>query len=142
MEKCANSSEELNIQQVHKLKQEVAYLSQLTNMGVRTQCISTIHANIFQKIVQTLKNECPLVHHILENIVLVSTVERNTIKTNDQKMKMAANLLMTGLLNIRNSRLQNDFAFLFGVLLVSYGAGPAYLNMLQSLGITVHWKTM
>ena len=83
-------------------------------MGIRRQG----KRHMFDKIINVIKDKCPLIHNILDNLVLVSTKERNTLKLNAQKMKMAVNLLMTGLPYIRNSQLANDFVFLFGVLLV------------------------
>ena len=46
------------------------------------------------------------------------------------------------LLNVRNSNCQNDFPLLFRLLCVSYGAGKQFINMLQSIGFSLHFDSM
>ena len=36
----------------------------------------------------------------------------------------------------------NDFVLFFVMLCISYGAGKQFINMLSSLGLSLHWDTL
>jgi hypothetical protein len=43
---------------------------------------------------------------------------------------------------LRNNQCRNDITLFFTMLLISYGAGNKMVNMLNKIGLTVHWDTM
>ena len=46
------------------------------------------------------------------------------------------------LMSLKNSHLQNDVTLVFTLMLVAYGAGARLVNMLNRIGVTMHWSTL
>ena len=44
-------------------------------------------------------------------------------------------------MSLRNSHCQNDVTLVFTLMLVAYGAGARLVNMLNRIGVTMHWDT-
>jgi len=45
-------------------------------------------------------------------------------------------------MSLRNNQCQNDVTLVFTILLVAYGAGTRMVNMLNKVGLTLHWDTL
>ena len=46
------------------------------------------------------------------------------------------------LMSLRNNQCQNYVTLVFTILLVTYGAGTRMVNMLNKVGLTLHWDTL
>ena len=97
-------------------------------------------ANAIDTLPSKVKEKCPLLTCILFALV-TNDVERNTVLTNEKKMTKATHVL-NFLSCIRSSRNHNDFALLFGLLAISFGAGKQFVLMLHSMGLSLHWDTL
>ena len=109
-----NSGLFVTAEQKNAIEAEMKTLEELTNKGYRTGKFSN-ETNIPDTLFTTLLDE------IIENCPRQS---------------------LSVLVNIRNSRVMNDFVFLFGMLCISYGAGKQFINMLSAIGLTLHWDTL
>ena len=72
---------------------------------------------------------------ILEQLVLSSNASRSKRKTPEIKTKAAIHLLAS-MLDVRDQNARNDIPVLFGLLCLSFGAGPALVGVLQHLGFS------
>lgn len=96
---------------------------------------------LFHKLVQQLGEECPTITNILEQLVLSYNTSRNTMKTVSMKMKSAVHLLAQ-LIDICDQRSGNDIPVLFGLLCMSYGAGPSMIQLFQHLGLSESFQVL
>ena len=101
----------------------------------------TIDASLFKDTLEAVKEKCPLIYSMVESLVISNPASRNILKTNTHKM--LCGLYMLGILsNIRNQRTRNCFPLIFGLLCITFGAGKQFIDMLQSIGLSLHWNTM
>ncbi|CAB3996362.1 Hypothetical predicted protein [Paramuricea clavata] len=129
------------------LNEEVRHLRSLnkfkdlrkSDIGVRHDLITPDLFNAF--CTQVNKEKCPLIDSILETICTTANSEKNVRKTNELKFKCASHALAS-LLHIRSSKDSTDFLLLFGLLCISYGAGKQFVNMLNAIGLSLHWNTI
>lgn len=136
----------LSSEQKKLLNKEVSHLSSLdefkqlrkSEIGVRHDLVTP---DVFNALFTQVKENCPLIESILKTIVETSTSEKNVRKTNELKFKCASHAL-AALLHIRSSKNSTDFSLLFGLLCISYGAGKQFVNMLNVIGLSLHWDTM
>ena len=135
----------LTIQQTERIAQEIKILEGICNIGIRSLQYSDVDeliTSMFKEFVDAVKERCPLLRNIVETLVVSNpTGERNVKKTNEQKVLRGHHALAL-LLNVRNSKCRNDFPLLFGLLCMSYGAGKQFINMLQSIGLSLHYDSM
>jgi hypothetical protein len=134
----------LNAEQQQEIKVEMKKLAELSNKGYRTGKFWTdtnIPNDIFMSFLEEVVSTCPLITSVVECLVVSNKQDRNVHKTTQYKLLCASQSLSV-LLNIRNSRAKNDFVLFFGMLCVSYGAGKQFINMLSSLGLSLHWDTL
>ena len=129
----------LSVSERNAITSEVDTAKKLFNLNIRDNKKSDI-SNIFepllfQKLVSNIKNACPTITNLLEQLVLTHNTSRNTLKTGSMKMKAAVHLLAS-LLDIRDQHSKNDIPILFGLLCICYGAGPALIRPLQRLGLS------
>ena len=133
----------LSPEQVATMTSELKVFENICNLGIRggdgTDSAELLHPSIFKDFGDDVREKCPLLHNIVEALLLTSQQERNVHKTNKKKVLCGHHALAL-LYNIRNSI--NDFPLLFGLLCVSYGAGKQFINMLQSIGVSRHFDTM
>lgn len=139
-----HSGAHLNAEQQQQIAKEMKKLEELSNKGYRTEKFWTdthVPNDIFISFLEEITRTCPLIASIVECLVVSNKQERNIHKTTQYKLLCASQSLAV-LLNIRNSRAMNDFVLFFGMLCVSYGAGKQFINMLSSLGLSLHWDTL
>lgn len=145
---CANknaSDVHLSQQQTETLIRELKTLEEICNVGVRddkaVDVAEIIMPSLFKNFVDAVEEKCPLLRNIIETLVINNHQERNVHKTNEHKVLCGHHALAL-LLNVRNSKSSNDFPLLFGLLCFSYGAGKQFINMMQSIGISLHFDSM
>ena len=135
----------LTRQQTETVVTEIKILEEICNLGVRScqdvDLGEVITPSLFNEYVDAVKERCPLLRNIVETLVVTNATERNVHKTNEQKVLCGHHALAL-LLNVRNSKCMKDFPLLFGLLCVSYGAGKQCINMLQSIGISLHYDSL
>ena len=100
----------------------------------------SINDGLFQRLLENVKDMCPLIYSILK-FLLVSDTRKRVHKSPDYKMKCGTNALAL-LLSVRNQKFNNDVRLVFGLLCISYGAGKQFVNLLHKIGLTPHWDTM
>ena len=134
----------LTRQQTETVVREIKILEDICNLGVRScqdvDLGEVITPSLFNEYVDAVKERCPLLRNIVETLVVTNATERNVHKTNEQKVLCGHHALAL-LLNVRNSKCTN-FPLLFGLLCVSYGAGKQCINMLQSIGSSLHYDSL
>ena len=135
----------LTEQQREVVVKEMKTLEEFCNLGVRrcqdVDVAELISRTIFQEFVNAVSDKCPLLRNIVETLVISYSTERNVNKTKEQKL-LSGHHALALLLNTRNSKCLNDFPLLFGLLCVSYGAGEKFINMLHSVGMSLHYNTL
>jgi hypothetical protein len=139
-----NSGLFVTAEQKNAIEAEMKTLEELTNKGYRTGKFSNetnIPDTLFTTLLDEIIENCPLITSVVESLLVFNRKERNVNKTATYKMLCASQSLSV-LVNIRNSRVMNDFVFLFGMLCISYGAGKQFINMLSAIGLTLHWDTL
>lgn len=142
---AAASPYQLSKKQTETLVKELKALEELTDIGVRSNRVvnvtKLITPSVFKKFADDVKEKCPLLRNIIESLVVSNPQSKNRLKTNDHKI-LCGHQALALLLNVRNSNCMNDFPLLFGLLCVSYGAGKQCINMLQSIGFSLHFDSM
>ena len=135
----------LNENQKKLLEEEIHYLTSHREGNFRSGDIASRHdlitGDLIDSFMTNIQEHCPLISSILESLVVGSRAERNLLKTNEYKFKCASHAL-AALLNIRSSKSSSDFPLLFGLLCISYGGGKQFINMLNAVGLSLHWDTM
>ena len=146
LKKLSLSSDNLlNDKQKQVLQEEIHHLTSHSVENFRHGDIASRHdlitGDLINDFVSNIQDHCPLINSILESLVESGKPERNVLKTNEFKFKCASHAL-AALLNIRSSRTSSDFTLLFGLLCISYGGGKQFINMLNSIGLSLSWNTM
>ena len=137
--------EHLTTHQKVTIKTEMKVLEGVCDNNIRDgsaqEAFDNISPSLFQEFAEAVKEKCPLIHEVLEALVVSNPVQRNVLKTNSHKMLCGLQTLAF-IVNIRNSKARNCFPMMFGLLCISYGAGKQFIDMLQSMGLFIHWNTM
>ena len=60
----------------------------------------------------------------------------------DKRKEKGAVYSLSLLMSLRNNQCKNDVTLVFTILLVAYGAGTRMINMLNKIGLTLHWDTL
>ena len=118
-----------------KLIQDVETLSKSVNIGLRSGDSDTdvlIEDNIFETLVERVSQDCPFLYDIVKCI----------FPTNDERKHKGAVHSLSLLMSLKNSHCQNDVTLVFTLMLVAYGAGARLVNMLNRIGVTMHWNTL
>ena len=134
---------DLTPSQIAQLKVELDEFERLCNMGVRSQFGMekfSLHDNLLGDLTDRVKVKCPLITSML-NALVTSETDRNNMRTNAVKF-MDATHALNFLLNIKSKHNKNDFALLFGLMAISYGAGKQFIKMLHSMGLSLQWETL
>lgn len=135
----------LSISERDAIAEEVKTIKEIFNLGLRDKPIVDLKDKfdtmLFSNIVQKVKNQCPTINNILEQLVLSKNVSRNTLKTVDMKMKASIHLLAS-LMNVRDQRAGNDIPILFGLVCLCYGAGPSIIQLMQHLGLSTSFQVL
>lgn len=139
------SKDHLSSQQKDTIKDEIKVLEGLCDNNIRDGSVQEDYGNMtsdfFQQFNQAVQERCPLIHEVIETLVFSNQRERNIHKTNSHKM-MCGLQTLAFIVNIRNAKARNCFPLMFGLLCVSYGAGRQFVDMLQSMGLSLHWNTL
>jgi hypothetical protein len=140
--KCDIPTKTLSNKQKNTIKEEMKVLEKICDANIRGSSEDDPSTNIlFKDILEAVQLRCPLIHDMLESIIISNPISRNILKTNTHKMICGLQIL--GFMsNIRNSKTRNCFPMIFGLLCISYGAGKQFVDMLQSMGLSLHWNTM
>ena len=85
---------------------ELKSLESLLNVSGNNQS-QMFEDNFFPDLIENVSDSCPLMMEILEILVLPSISNKNTIRTNECKVKGASHA-MALLMNLRNNHLKND----------------------------------
>ena len=135
----------LTLSERNQITSEVKKAKQLFNLGIRGDEVKDIEKVInpllFAKLVNQLKEQCPMITNVLEQLVLSRNASRNVHKTQMVKMKAAVHLL-SFILDVRDQNGHNDIQLLFGMLCVSYGARSSMIELLQHIGLTESFPVM
>lgn len=127
------------------INEEVKKVKTMFNLNMRTNEIidlsNVFDPFLFQSLVVQIKEECPTIANILEQLVLSSNASRNVIKTEDMKMKAAVHHLAT-LIDVRDQNGKNDIPILFGLMCLCYGAGYWMIGLLQHLGLSESYPVL
>ena len=119
------------------IKDEIKILESVCDKGIRSgsslDSYDNMSPSLFKEILEEVNEKCPLVHGMLEALVISNPVSHNILKTNEHKMLCGLQTLGF-ICNMRNSKTKNCFPLMFGLLRVSYGAGKQFIDMLQSMG--------
>ena len=134
-----------NDSQKNTVKSEMKVLEDICDTNIRGSSVhdasSTINVTLFKDILEAVNEKCPLIYDMVKTLVISNPVSRNLLKTNTHKM--LCGLHMLGVIsNIRNSKTRNCFPLIFGLLCISFGAGKQFIDMLQSMGLSLSWKSM
>ena len=127
------------------INEEVKKVKTMFNLNMRTNKVIDL-ANVFdpflfQNLVVRIKEECPTIANILEQLVLSPNASRNVIKTEDMKMKAAVHQLAS-LIDVRDQNGKNDIPILFGLLCLCYGAGYSMIGLLRHLGLSESYPVL
>ena len=135
----------LSLSEKNAIKSEVNQAKQIFNLKIREnkrKDISEVfNPLLFQQLLVDIKNACPTITAVLEQLVLTNNTSRNVLKTENVKMKAAVHLLAS-MMDIRDQHGNNDIPLLFGLLCLCYGAGPSLIQMLQCLGLSESFPTL
>lgn len=123
----------LSLSERNSIREEVDKAKQQFNLHIRAGKSSSdirhiFHPKLFKNLLIGIRANCPTITNILEQLVLSSNTSRNTVKTENFKMKAAVHLLAS-LLDVRDQH--DGIPLLFGLLCMCYGAGPAMIRILQ-----------
>ena len=143
LKKLKEESCDLTPSQIAQLKVELDEFERLCNMGVRSQFGMekfSLHDNLLGDLTDRVKVKCPLITSML-NALVTSETDRNNMRTNAVKF-MDATHALNFLLNMKSKHNKNDFALLFGLMAISYGAGKQFIKMLHSMGLSLQWETL
>ena len=126
---CAHEVEQLN----KELDTFIKYL----NINMQSKNLSEEDfTGIFSSLACNVRDTCPLLYSILDNLLLHTGGGRNV---SEIRVKGAVHSLAI-LISLRNQKIQNDFKLMFTCLCISFGAGCRFIGMLNHLGLTVSWR--
>lgn len=139
---CAGGSSVPTLTSTQKkaLEMELKCLEDLAQFGIRDlededDLTVLIGELCFDKLAENVQMHCPLVTDIVKCLTSTPRLGRNTGKK-DEMFKFKSGLqLIQALQTIRSQKVNSDFSTMFGLLLVSYGAGKTMLDMLEPFGL-------
>ena len=143
--KMEGSHDQLSKRQKSTIREEMKVLERLYDTNIRDgssqEAYDSVSPHLFKEFTEEVQERCPLIHEVIETLVISNQQERNVYKTNSHKILCGLQSLAF-MVNIRNSKARNSFPLLFGLLCVSYCASKQFTDMLQSMGLSIHWNTM
>ena len=113
-----------------KLTEEVELLSKSLSFGLRSE--GCINEDIFADLVNNVAEKFPFLFDIVKTL----------FPTDDQRKEKGAVHSLSLLMSLRNNKCKNDVTLIFTILLAAYGAGTRMVNMLNKIGLTLHWDTL
>jgi len=143
--KVRQRDDTVSAQQKRVLIKEMDVVKDNCNLGYRTGQLKygeqEVTTNVFANLATSITNDCPLINDILETLIGSKEKDSNKIKTHDFKMRCAGHAL-SGLVTLANQKYANDIQLFFGLLCMSYGAGKQFINMLNAIGLSLHWDSL
>ena len=131
----------MSISERDTITAEIKRARSVFNLGLRGGEAKDL-ATLFSNLLEQLKQQCPTIVSVLEQLVLSSkNAGRNTIKTPSLKMKAAVHLL-SSLMDVRHQNASNDIPILFVLLCMCFGAGQSMINLLQRLGLSESYQVL
>ena len=118
-----------------KLSADVETLAGSVNTGLRSGGCDTevlLESNIFEKLVERVSRDCPFLYDIVKCI----------FPTDNERKKRGAVHSLSLLMSLKNSHCENDITLVFTIMLVAHGAGARLVNMVNHIGVTIHWNTL
>lgn len=115
-----------------KLTEEVDLLSKTLSFGLRSGEEVFINEEIFTDLVNNVAEKFPFLFDIVKTL----------FPSDDRRKEKGAVHSLSLLMSLRNNQCQNDVTLVFTILLVAYGAGTRMVNMLNKVGLTLHWDTL
>ena len=128
--------ENLCASEVDQLHREISVFTAYLNLelGSKTPTESGL-IGCFSKLTSDVRENCPLLFHILHTIFLEKTDSR---PVSEFRVKSVVHALAI-LVSLRSQKLTNDFKLMFTYLCISFGAGFRFIAMMNHLGLTVSW---
>lgn len=140
-----NCSDIVSPSQKSALKREMDTLKSKCNLGFCTGLLKEgqqeVPADVFSNLATSISNDCPIINEILETLIASKGKDVNKIKTHAFKMRCAGHAL-SGLVTLSNQKYPNDVQLFFGMLCMSYGGGKQFINMLNAIGLSLHWDSL
>ena len=131
----------MSISERDTITAEIKRARSVFNLGLRGGEAKDL-ATLFSNLLEQLKQQCPTIVSVLEQLVLSSkNAGRNTIKTPSLKMKAAVHLL-SSLMDVRHQNASKDIPILFVLLCMCFGAGQSMINLLQRLGLSESYQVL
>lgn len=137
-QKSAVTSIPVNLKRA--LKKELNYLQTLTDIGVKNineedDLEVVFNEQFFENTSKKVEENCPILKDIIQVLATGPRDDRNTgKKTSAYKFKSALQLVLA-LDEIKSQHSASDFSTVFGLLLLSHGAGKTLLDVLQTFGL-------
>lgn len=122
------------------LQKEMQYLQTLTDIGMKKineedDLEVVLNEHFFDNISKKVEENCPILKEIVQVLATGTRDDRNTgKKTSAYKFKSALQLVLA-LDDIKSQHSTSDFSTVFGLLLLSHGAGKALLDVLEPFGL-------
>ena len=119
------------------LSEEFRKLNDIVNLGIRSGenfAEMNVTSLLFENIKFDFEENCPLLTEILHALFPKT-------KRTEKKEKGAIHSLAL-LASLRNKQCRNDVTLIFSLMLISYGAGSRMINMLNKIGLSLHWDTL
>ena len=135
----------INLSQKGQIAKEIKVMEDICCIGLKAggdgdHAESVRDMNIFADLLLKDEEKCPLLHSVLETI-LVTDSRRRVHKTAEYKLTCGVNALAL-LLSVRNQRCKNDVRLLLGLVCITYGAGTQFKKLLNAIGLTPLWDTL
>ncbi len=127
----------LNASEKIALIEEFEKLAGIVNLGIRSgDNVAEVQLNslLFENLKVDFKKNCPILTDILHDLFPYD-------KSCDRKGKGAIHALSL-LASLKNKQCRNDITIVFSIMLISFGAGCRMVNMLNKVGLTLHWDTL
>ena len=83
-----------------------------------------------------------LVKNVAEKFLFLFDIVKTLLPSDEKRKEKRAVHSLSLLMSLRNNQCQNDVTLVFTILLVGYGAGTRIVNMLNKVGLTLHWVTL
>ena len=116
----------LSLSERDVIREEVKKTKKLFSFGLREKKVTDLADKfdpmLFDKLVDQIREECPTIMNILEQLVISYNTSRNSMKTIPMKLRAAVHLV-GALMDVRDQSTGNNIPVLFGLLCLSYGAG-------------------
>lgn len=123
-----------------ELQKEISTLQQLQNIGIcnlkdEDDLELMLGEMYFDNLATEAEKQCPLLTEIVKLLVTGKRDGRNTgKKAPEYKFKSAIQVILA-VDDIRSQKTKSDFSTLFGLLLMSHGAGKTMLDSLEPFGL-------